>query len=235
VTVKKIINDIGSATFTGIPKTANKYNLIANSPMFKNEIELENIPMEPITQDSRLGVFAEETPGVWIKMETLRRPLEVFRPHKSSCESGFTFYRNDNSFDGNGVVLGTGTGEMETLKFATVTASFGTEKDGLAPRGKSPVEVTGDKIDQLQRAQSLDDADYIKIFDTLTLEEMPSRNALQGTLEPAKGGFNKSSKKISSAKREIPDESSTKFRNWPEVSEYATAMPTPSVRGPHQS
>jgi hypothetical protein len=235
VTVKKIINDIGSATFTGIPKTANNYDLIAKSSIFKNLKELENIPMEPITQDSRLEVFAEETPRAWAKMETLRRPVEVFRPRQSSCDSGFTFYRNDNSFDGNGVVLGTGTGVMETMKFATVTAGFGPEKDGLAPRGKSPVEVTGEKIDQLQRAQSLEDADYIKIFDTLTLEEIPTRNALQGTLEPSKGGFNKSSKKISSAQRETPDESSPEIGNWPEVSEYATAMPTPSVRGPHQS
>jgi hypothetical protein len=164
----------------------------------------------------------------------LRRPLEIFRTGENSADSVFTFYRNDNSFDGDG--LGLGTGVMETMKFATVTAGFGPEKNGLAPSGRSSVEVTGEKIDQIQKTQILEDADYIKIFDTLTLEEMPTRGALQGTLEPANGSFNKSSKKISSAHRETPDESISKTENWPEVSEYATAMPKkPSVRGPHQS
>jgi hypothetical protein len=133
------------------------------------------------------------------------------------------------------VVLGTGNGVMETMKFATVTAGFGPKKDGLTRSGKSSVEVTGEKIDQLQRAQSLEDADYIKIFDTMTLEEMPARNGLQGTPEPAKGGFSKSSKKIGSAQRETPDESSPKIGKLPEMSEYATAIPKPSGRGPHQS
>jgi hypothetical protein len=185
VTVKKFIKDIIPATFMGIPMTAYNYKSIAKNPIFGNPMELENIPLEPITQDSRLAVFAEQTLGVCAKRETMRRPVEVLKPGWGSCDSGFTFHRNDNSCDGDGVVLGTGNGVMETMKFATVTAGFGPEKDGLTPSGKSMVEVTGDKIDQLQRAQSLEDADYIKIFDTMTLEEMPARNGLQGTPEPA--------------------------------------------------
>mgnify|MGYP002806219928 CR=1 FL=1 len=185
VTVKKFIKDIGSATFMGIPKTVNNYNLKANNPIFGNLMQLGNIPLEPITQDSRLAVFAEQTLGVCAKRETMRRPVEVLKPGWGSCDSGFTFHRNDNSSDGDGVNLGTGNGVMETMKFATVTAGFGPEKDGLNPSGKSSVEVTGEKMDQLQRAQSLEDADYIKIFDSMTLEEMPARNGLQGTPKPA--------------------------------------------------
>jgi hypothetical protein len=80
VTVKKFIKDIGSATFMGIPKTAYNYKSIAKNPIFGNPMELENIPLEPITQDSRVEVFAEQTLGVCAKRETMRRPVEVLKP-----------------------------------------------------------------------------------------------------------------------------------------------------------